>query len=570
MEATSAISKRNFLPADLEINSWQSVEKYYEELKNREIASLNDLMQWLHFRSELESVLQENLGWRYIRMTCDTENKTYEEAFNFFVAEIEPKVARYTQEINLKLLHCPFLDQLNDKRYFNFIRHVKKSVELFREENIPLQAELHQKEQKYGSIAGAMTIEVDGTEITLQQAGKYLKSTDRNKRQEVYIKVAERRMNDSVKLDELYSELILLRHKIATNAGFNNYRDYAFAAMGRFDYTPQDCFNFHEAIRQHVVPVCNELDKERKKQLSLETYKPWDTEVDTSGNKPLKPFANGDEMMNKAIRCFDSINPFFGDCLKQLQDMKRIDLDSRIGKAPGGYNYPLYETGVPFIFMNSSGLLRDLVTIVHEGGHAIHSIVTQNLDYVDMKSCPSEVAELASMSMELISMEHWDCFFENSDELKRAKKEHLEDVLTVLPWVATVDKFQHWVYTNPGHTVEERNNKWEEIFNEFGSTVIDWNGQELFKKHIWKKQLHIFEVPFYYIEYGMAQLGAIALWYNFKNNPEKTVQQYLNALRLGYTRSISEIYSEAGAKFDFSSAYINELMQFVKSELAKV
>ncbi|MEO8147247.1 MAG: M3 family oligoendopeptidase [Bacteroidia bacterium] len=568
--ATPPASKRIYLPTDLQITSWQTVEKYFEDLKSRPINSVEDLKNWLHHRSELESVMQEDLGWRYIRMTCDTENKTYEEAFNFYVSEIEPNVSLYTQEINLKLLQCPFLDQLNDGRYYNFIRHVKKSVEIFREENIPIQAELHQKEQQYGSIAGAMTVEVEGKEITLQQAAKYLKSTDRSKREEVYSKIADRRLHDADKLDALYSELIQLRHKIAVNAGFANFRDYAFAAMGRFDYTPQDCFLFHESISKHVVPICNQLEEERKKQLGVSPYKPWDTEVDTDGKSPLKPFANGDEMMTKAIDCFKTINPFFGDCLQQLKSLEHVDLDSRIGKAPGGYNYPLYETGVPFIFMNSSGLLRDLVTIVHEGGHAIHSIVTQKLDYVDMKSCPSEVAELASMSMELISMEHWDQFFNNSDELKRARKEHLEDVLTVLPWVATVDKFQHWVYINPTHTVDERKVMWEKTFTEFGSNVIDWTGQENFKKHLWQKQLHIFEVPFYYIEYGMAQLGAIALWHNYKEDPDKAVQQYLNALKLGYTKSIGEIYNEAGAKFDFSSDYIKDLMQFVKQELAKL
>ncbi len=569
METTNVQSKRTYLPTSLKITSWQVVEHYYQDLKSREINSITDLNNWLLNRSELESVLQEDLGWRYIRMTCDTQNKDFEDAFNFYITDIEPHCAQYTQELNLKLLASPYLNQL-DQRYRNFIRYIKKSVEIFREENIPLKAELQQKEQQYGSIAGAMTITVDDKEITLQQAANYLKNNDREKREMVYNKIASRRLQDSEQLDALFTELLQLRHKIATNAGFKNFRDFSFAAMGRFDYTPEDCFSFHDAIQKHVVPVCNKLDEIRKTKLQLDQYKPWDSSVDADGFTPLKPFANGDEMMQKAIACFTTINPFLGDCLEQLKDLKRIDLDSRIGKAPGGYNYPLYETGVPFIFMNSTGLLRDLVTIVHEGGHAVHSIVSQDLAYVDMKSFPSEVAELASMSMELISMEHWDSFFNNADELKRARKEHLEDVLTVLPWVATVDKFQHLLYTNPNHTVAERKEMWDKTFSEFASPAINWNGQEKFKSNLWQKQLHIFEVPFYYIEYGMAQLGAIALWRNYKSNPEKTIEQYLNALRLGYTKTIGEIYEAAGVRFDFSSEYMQELMDFVNEELEKL
>lgn len=569
METTIVKSKRTYLPDNLQITSWQVVERYYEDLKTRSINNVNDLNNWLLNRSELESVLQEDLGWRYIKMTCDTQNKEFEDSFNFYVTDIEPHCAQYTQELNLKLLNCTFINEL-DQRYNNFIRFVKKSVEIFREENIPLKAELQQKEQQYGSIAGAMTITVDGKEITLQQAAAFLKSTDREKREAVYTKIASRRLQDAEQLDQLFSELVSLRQKIAVNAGFENFRDFSFAAMGRFDYTPKDCFDFQNAIQQHVVPVCNKLDESRKTKLQLNDYKPWDTDADVDGLNPLKPFANGNEMMQKAIECFTTINPFLGDCLKQLKDLKRIDLDSRIGKAPGGYNYPLYETGVPFIFMNSTGLLRDLVTIVHEGGHAVHSIVSQDLAYVDMKSFPSEVAELASMSMELISMEHWQNFFNNADELKRAKKEHLEDVLTVLPWVATVDKFQHLLYTNPNHSAAERKKMWETTFNEFASTAVNWSGQEKFKSILWQKQLHIFEVPFYYIEYGMAQLGAIALWRNYKSNPEKTIEQYLNALRLGYTKTIGEIYEAAGVRFDFSPEYMKELMDFVNNELDKL
>ena len=298
--------------------------------------------------------------------------------------------------------------------------------------------------------------------------------------------------------------------------------------------------------------------------------KPWDTQVDVSGKPPLKPFDKGSELIEKTIKCFSSIRPSFGDYLKVMREMKHLDLDSKAGKAPGGFNYPLYEIGVPFIYMNAVGSLRDVVTMVHEGGHAIHSFLSKDLALVDFKDLPSEVAELASMSMELISMEYWDEFFPNEEELKRAKKEQLQQVLETLPWVAQIDKFQHWIYENPNHAIEERYDCWLKLNAEFGNNVIDWTGNEDALKRMWQKQLHLFEVPFYYIEYGMAQLGAIAIWRNYKKDPQKAIDQYEAALKMGYTRPISEIYKTAGIQFDFSKDYVSDLASFVNEELAKL
>ena len=250
--------------------------------------------------------------------------------------------------------------------------------------------------------------------------------------------------------------------------------------------------------------------------------------------------------------------------------MGHLDLESRKGKAPGGYNYPLAEIGVPFIFMNATSTLRDMITILHEGGHAIHSFVTRDLELGHFKSTPSEVAELASMSMELISMEHWDVYFDRPEDLKRAKKEHLEQILETLPWVATIDKFQHWIYQHPSHSLEDRKREWNAIFDQFSDSITVWDGLEHARDYLWQKQLHLFEVPFYYIEYGMAQLGAVAVWKNFKQDPVSGLNSYLDALKLGYKRSIPEIYKAANIKFDFSQEYIRELMNFVREELASL
>jgi oligoendopeptidase F len=557
--------KRKFLPQNIDFSSWENLKPYFEELTNRNITSVPELENWLQDRSELEAVLEEELGWRYIRMTIDTTNKDFQEAYNSFVENIEPNVAPYSDKFDKKLLSSPFLNRLENEKYRIFLRSVKKRTEIFREENIPLFTKIQTESQKYGTITGAMTVEVDGKEITMQKASNYLKSTDRKVREEVFRKMQERRLKDTESL-----ELFKLRNKAGLNAGFSNYRDFMFAALGRFDYTKEDCFNFHESIRKHITPINASFLQERKERLNLDPLKPWDLEVDISGKPQLVPYKGGKELVSKTIECFTKIRPYYGECIQIMEQMGHLDLESKQGKAPGGYNYPLYEIGVPFIFMNSVDSVRDIVTMVHEGGHAIHSFLSRNLELTDFKSVPSEVAELASMSMELISMEHWDVFFDNEEDLKRAKKEELEKVLSVLPWVAMVDQFQHWIYENQNHTKEERKKAWLSILDKYNTNMVDWSGFEESRAYSWHKQLHIFEVPFYYIEYGMAQLGAIAVWRNYKLNPEKTLDQYDEALKLGYTKSISEIYNAAGISFDFSEKNVKELADFVKKELIQL
>ncbi len=561
---------RHFLPQNLIIDSWSRIEPFFMDLKNREICSAKDLEQWLLNRSELEAVLGEDMAWRYIKMTCDTANQQLLDSFNFFVNEIEPYTAPFINQLNIIFIESPYLKELDQEKYRIYIRGIKKTLELYRDENIPLLTKISTEAQKYAAVTGAMTIVWGGEEITLQKAASILKDTDRKVREEVFNKTQQRRGADKKNLNNLFSELIQLRHQVALNAGYTNYRDYKFAELGRFDYTVQDCCNFHQSIAKEVLPLAEASDRERKKLLKLETLKPWDTEVDALGKPALKPFESSNELVDKSIECFCKVRPAYGEYLEIMKAMGHLDLESRIGKAPGGYNYPLHEIGVPFIFMNSVGTHRDLVTMVHEGGHAVHSFLTRSLEITDFKSTPSEVAELASMSMELISMEHWDVFFNNEDDLKRAKKEQLEKSLKTLLWIAAVDKFQHWVYENHAHTVDERMDAWVNVIDQFSSKVIDWTGFEEVKARLWENQLHIFEVPFYYIEYGMAQLGAIAVWRNYKQNPEQALDMYEAALRLGYTKSIPEIYKTAGIEFNFSQEYVKELAGFVKSELEKI
>ena len=559
-------NQRKFLPKDFEIKAWEQIQTFYENLSHRAIFNIPSLKQWLADRSELESALAEEMAWRYIRMTCYTAEVAYQEDFQFFVEQIQPHITQYSHRLNQKLLQCPLLEELTEEEgYKIMIRSLHKQAEIFREENIPLQTSLQSKEQKYGEISGAMSIVWQGTEITLPQANNLLLEADRAVRQGAFEAMQARRLQEADGLQALFDELLALRHQIARNAGFDNFRDYMFAALGRFDYSPQHCFDFHEAVAQQVVPILNERMQLRKTQMALPELRPWDKQCDPLQQPALVPFRSSEELVEKTIACLQRIDPYFAECLSTMQAQGHLDLESRKNKAPGGYNYPLAESDIPFIFMNATSNLRDLTTLLHESGHAVHAFLSKDLPLQAFKDPTAEVAELASMAMELLTMEAWDVFFDKAEDLRRAKIEHLEEILETLPWVATIDKFQHWLYEHPQHSTQERNEAWLRIFEEFADSITDWTGLERIKAHLWQKQLHLFEVPFYYIEYGFAQLGAIAIWRNYRQNPQKTLAQYKAALSLGYTRSIPEIYQAAGIEFRFSADYIAELMDFVKA-----
>jgi oligoendopeptidase F len=560
---------RAYIPQDLLIE-WENLEPILNELLDRPINNVNELEQWLKDKSELEAALEEDFAWRYIRMSCDTANEALVKNFQYFATEIEPKISPVANLLNQKFNDSPFIDELDHDKYFVYIRAIRKALEIYREENVELLTKLQVSQQKYQGITGAMSVIINDQEYTLEQAANFIKDTDRQVRQQAWETIQQRRLVDKDDLNLLFDELISMRHQVALNAGFENYRDYMFQALGRFDYTPKDCYDFHEAIEKKIVPILKEQAEKRAELLEIEVLKPWDMDVSTTGKPALKPFKTGAELIEKTIACFNAIDPKLGQMLSIMKANELFDVESRKGKAPGGYNYPLAETGAPFIFMNSANSFRDLTTMVHEGGHAIHTFLTANLELNDFKHCPSEVAELASMSMELISMDNWDIYFDNEEDLIRAKKEQLADVLKTLPWVAVIDQYQHWIYTNPDHNAADREVAFKQIYQRFGAGFTNWDGLEKEFGNTWQKQLHLFEVPFYYIEYAIAQLGAIAIWKNYKENPQKALQQYLEALALGYTKPINEIYETAGIKFDFSLDYIDQLAAFVKEELEKL
>lgn len=563
--------ERKFVDSNLTIDSWASIEVYYKDLLARKIESASDFKTWLYDQSELEAILEEDAAWRYIKMTIDTTDETLSSAYTFFVSEIQPKIAPFEDQINQKLIDSPFLTELEQSSdFFILFRSIRKELELYREENVKLQAELADESQKYGAMSAAQSIEHNGEKLTMQKASLFLKETDESIRKEVFDKIANRRREDIDAYNTLFDTLRSKRHQIALNADFENFRDYKMASMGRFDYSVSDCEKFHNSVKKVIVPIVREIQAKKLVKLGKEAFRPWDLDVDPEGKTPLKPFETGRQLLAGSVKMFHNIDPYFSDCLGTMDTMKHLDLESKNGKAPGGYNYPLYEIGVPFIFMNAVGTQRDLVTMVHEGGHAIHSFLSRDLELTGFKSLPSEVAELASMSMELLSMEEWNEFYTNEEEFKRAKREQLETTLILLPWIAQVDEFQHWLYVNHEHTADERTKKWNELSSEYGAGLVDYSDYEDLKSTSWQRQLHIFEVPFYYIEYGIAQLGALGIWKNSLEDKPKAISNYKKALSLAYTKTIPEIYSTAGIEFNFSEGHINKLAIFIQEQLNKL
>jgi len=564
-------SKRQFVDTKLVVDSWEPIEGYYNNLIQREINSKEDFIYWLRDQSELEAILEEDAAWRYIKMTIDTKDEVLSNSYTFFVANIQPKIAPMEDQLNRKLYASKYIDELSTDPAFEILfRSIKKALDLYREENVSIQSDISKESQKFGALSAAQSIEYKGERLTMQKAALLMKETDESVRKEAFEKMTNRRRNDIEEFDSLFNSLLSKRHKIAINAGFDNFRDYKMQAMGRFDYTVADCEDFHKSVKSVIVPLVRKIQKERLNKLGKTEFKPWDTDVDPEGKAPLKPFDSGKELLNGTINMFNRIDPYFGDCLATMARMNHLDLESKEGKSPGGYNYPLYEIGVPFIFMNAVGSHRDLVTMVHEGGHAIHSFLSRDLELTGFKNLPSEVAELASMSMELLSMDQWGEFYPNSKDLNRAIREQLETILKLLPWIAQVDEFQHWIYINHEHTNAARTSKWLELSESYGTGLTDWTNYEDILGNSWQRQLHIFEVPFYYIEYGIAQLGALGVWKNSLTDKQEAIEAYKSALKLAYTRSIPEIYKTANIKFDFTESHISELAAFIENKLAEL
>jgi len=455
---------------------------------------------------------------------------------------------------------------LDERRYEIYTKEIRTDLELFVEENIELETKVDLLSQEYQSICGAITVEFEGKERTLPEMGKYLLDPERPLREKAWKASAKRRLKEKNKLDELFDQMLVTRNAIAKNAKFDNYCQYKFKALHRFDYTSEDCIAYHQSVEHIVVPLWAQILEKRKRQMKVDALRPWDTSVDPLGRQPLKPFEDVKDLITGCQDVFHKVNEELGSQFAQMVESGLLDLENRKGKAPGGYQSTLNESRKPFIFMNAVGIDSDVRTLLHEGGHAFHSLACSHDELLDYRHGPMEFNEVASMGMELLADPYLDTFY-TEDDKKRSCATHLEDIIFTLVWVATIDAFQHWIYLNPSHDAEERRQQWLAIRKRFSGGVVDWSGFEEEHANLWHRQLHIFEVPFYYIEYGIAQLGALQLWLNSKIDQSKALKQYRSALYLGGSKPLPELFETAGLKFDFSENTITPLIEAVQQEL---
>ncbi len=574
----STTTKSDFVPEQIDASSWSVLEPFYTQLAEREVADAAALDAWLLDRSEIDAALGETRANLYIAMSCHTDDEKIAGAWTSYLDEVPPKAKPASFELDRK--QADLLGKLADPdgRYGLLAKQTINAVELYREENVPLETELAKLDQEYDKICGEMTVEWEGETLTVAQMGKHLQDNDRAVRERAWRSIAARRLQDKDAINDIFDKMIELRDRIAKNAGFENYRDYAHRAKQRFDYTAEDCYAFQEAIEKHVVPFKRELDAKRKEQMGVETLRPWDLAVDAKGRNPLRPFDGGQDLVEKSRAVFDALDPELAGLFRSLGDNMGpgktgptdLDLDSRKGKASGGYQYERPRSKTPFIFMNAAGLHRDVETMVHEAGHAFHSMLCAGEPLLAHRDYPIEFAEVASMTMELMTLPHWAAYYPDAEECDRARRQQIEGSLNMLPWIATIDAFQHWLYLNPEHTRDERTAYWRTLMDRFGGGE-EWEGLDDQLAYAWQRQGHLFGVPFYYIEYGIAQLGALGIWLNSLNEGvPAALTKYKAALTLGGTKPLPELFEAAGVPFDFGPGRVETLVAAVRTELAKL
>lgn len=558
--------RRRYLPESLDYERWSRLEPYFRALEERELDSAERLEQWLLDWSELSDAVGEEGSLRYIRMTCDTENPEIEKAYFHFLEEIAENLKAAEDRLKRRFLGSPARKQLPSPRYSVLDRRLQNDVDLFRQANIALETRESKGTQRYQKLMGSLTVSFEGKEQTLQQMKRYLEYPERSRREAAWRAVVERRLRERDRLEELFEELLGIRAAIAANAGFDSYRDYMFRRLERFDYGPEDCYRFHQGVESVVVPLARKLQRSRAAEMGLESLRPWDLSVDPLGRPPLRPFAQTGALVDGCVEITGRVDTRFARFLDTMRSHGLLNLDSRKGKAPGGYQSTLDEARLPFIFMNAVGVDGDVRTLLHEAGHAFHVFATQEEPLDQYRHGPIEFCEVASMSMELLGGEHLDVFYAREEDFKRSRRQHLEGIVDILAWIAQVDAFQHWIYTHPGHGPAQRQDQWVALNQRFGG-IEDWSGFEQALRCGWHRQLHIFELPFYYVEYAIAQLGALQVWLNSKRDFRGAVEDYWAALQLGGSRPLPELFQRAGAALDFGPATLKPLMERVETEL---
>lgn len=545
----------------------ESIEEFFQELTEEDITSVGQLEDWLIRQSDLFDAIEEGLTGHYIDFQSQSDSESAKQAFEHDQQIIEPLVKRYEALLDEKFLSSPFKNKLDQQEFQQFIKSKNNAKALFREQNIKLEVEEDRLSTSYFEHTGGLTVNWNGEEKTLSEISTYTQDANRETRKKAVQLSAKSFLSKESELQGIMDELISLRQKKADNANLENYRDYMFKKYERFDYTPDDCKQLAESIRKHVTPLKEKIQRDHQQELGVDIYRPWDTKGVAKGLKPLNPFEERDQLVKKSATIFSNLDPRFENLLTTMNQRGMLDLTTRKGKAPGGFCAPLPISELSFIFMNASATHDDMITLLHEMGHCIHNDLKKDLPLSKYRDTPMESSELASMSMELLTMDQWEVFYDNKEDLVRAKQDQLRGIIEFLPMGMVVDQFQHWMYENPNHTAEERNKKFADLQKTLNSTVVDWSGYEKWSETSWLRILHIFEVPFYFIEYVIAQLGAVQMYKQYRTNPELALSNYKKALSLGASKSLLEVYEAAGIRFDFSEDMIKELMTFVEEEL---
>jgi oligoendopeptidase F len=556
---------RQYVAADADFGRWETAEPYFEELTERAVETIPELEKWLIDASELEACFEEEGTGRYTAMTCQTDDPQRQQRYLHFIENVQPNAEPWRDKLRRKFVALAGKLPLPKKRYEVLERSLRNAIELYREENIPLLVEDQKLKTEYQRITAAMTCMYDGREQTLQQMARYLEEPNRRVREEAWRLAADRFLQDAPELDELYVQMVALRHRIAGHAGCRDFREYAFRALERFDYTPADCLAFHDAIEKVCVPAVQQLAEERKRKLGLTTLRPWDMAVDAENRPPLRPFETDEQLAAGCSRVFHQVAPELGQVFETLRVRQVLDLGSRKGKAPGGYQATFAERRLPFIFMNAVGTETDVRTLLHEGGHAFHTWACRNEPFLPYRSAPLEFSEVASMGMECLALPHTRAFF--GAETGRATQRFFEKIVAFFPFMASIDAFQHFVYTHVDAGRERWKDYWQTLTRRFASEV-DLSGLERHDRQSWQKKLHIYEVPFYYVEYGIAQLGALQVWKNSLADYVQAVAEYRCGLALGGGRPLPELFAAAGCRFEFSESTLRPLIEAVMGKIA--
>ena len=577
MAQTPALIRR-FVAKDLEPSDWAQVQPLFETLLERKLDDIKALCAWLDDYSELMSVLREHGARVNINKACDTESDDIDAAFMHWVEQIQPKLKPVMSQLQKKLLASKHTAELPAKRFEVLLRDWQADVDLFCEANVPIQTKLTKLASKYDKHMGRLAVQWQGRELTLQQLAKVQEDPDRSAREQAWMLDAEQRLSIRDKVDTIYSKQVALRQEMANNAGKSDYIAWEWHNKHRFDYTAQDCAAFCDAIAQVCVPMVRRLNQKRQAALGVDTLRPWDTTVDAQNRAALAPFDTDDAsgLIDGCRAIFQTLNPSLAEDFSTLKTGRNLDLVSRKGKRGGGFQASLTESRQPFIFMNAAGRQADVRVMLHEAGHAFHYMWASATDpLVFLQHAPIEFCEVASMAMELFGAPHFDHFYAGDQAAsRRAQTDHLEGIIRFFPWMAAIDRFQHWVYANPTHSADQRTAAWNNITDTYGTrhggAGVDWSGLEDQRDAYWQRQIHLLHYPFYYVEYGIAQLGALQLWQRYRKDRDTALAGYRRALALGGTRKLPKLFEAADIRFDFTRATLEPLMQEIEREMNRL